>query len=165
MADLLYKKIVIVGLPGSGKTSLACALVTERINDKFARNKKYAYISGDHLFARNIIKVMSVVDLYVAEHMSLAAKLLDNNSIARSLADIILFLDIPIDICLARITLRENHNVESKLSMAELYNQLKCSVKLLKEREIPVIRVGVEHEKHISEGNLVGVELIVLISS
>ena len=97
----MWNRIGIVGLPGSGKTSIAITLISILGKGEIAENKpKWSYVNGDMILPENIVKVCGVLDKYVVEHMSLTDIMLRDNDI---LLDVLIYLDISAEECRKRI--------------------------------------------------------------
>lgn len=152
------KRLAIVGLPGSGKTTIARALLVDydADNESFSRRMDLAYIHGDEVLAENILNICSVVPCFVAEHMCLAQIL----SMAKEpCIDLVLFLNLAPIICRERFKRRANHLLETEVSLEDLYNEITLCVDNLRRRNISVAEFSLEDEIYVDSAKLTGTKL------
>ena len=150
----MWKRIGIVGLPGSGKTLLSKAII---ITDPSGTDDVKPYVSGDSLRPENLGKVCSVLDSYVVEHMSLSNILLHNSGLN---LDILIYLDIPWQVCEERIRTRFGHNVGLPVELAVLEQEIRKEVAELQTNGVCVLTLSLQDEKYICNKDLVGQELL-----
>ncbi len=153
-----YKRIIITGLPGSGKTTMAKMLLIDynENDDNFQINREYAFVHGDEILPCNIVKVCRVLDKFVAEHFCIA------DLMAKELippVDLAILLDITEEVCGERIKNRNNHQVHVPFTLQELQEKLTESLTILSDKGIPIIRIDENDEDCISQHKLIGAQL------
>ena len=151
----MWKRIGITGLPGSGKSLLSKAVLISDASG--VTGCTIPYISGDALGAHNLGKVCSVLDNYLVEHMSLSNILLHNSGLN---LDILIYLDIPWQVCKKRIRTRSGHNVGLPVELAVLEQEIRKEVAELQTKGVCVLTLSLQDEKYICNRDLVGKELL-----
>ena len=154
----MWNRIGIVGLPGSGKTSIAIALISILGKGEIAENKpKWSYVNGDMILPENIVKVCGVLDKYVVEHMSLTDIMMRNNDIS---LDILIYLDVPAEECKKRMKNRLGHIVSYPGSIKELELTIRKQVSDLEKQGLKIVRVTTRDENKVFEQMLTGMDLL-----
>lgn len=154
----MWNRIGIVGLPGSGKTSIAIALISILGKGEIAENKpRWSYVNGDMILPENIVKVCGVLDKYVVEHMSLTDIMLRDNDI---LLDVLIYLDISAEECRKRIKNRPTHIVSYPGSIEDLEIAIRKQVSDLEKHGLKIVRVTISDENKVFEQMLRGTDLL-----
>lgn len=145
-------------MPGSGKTSIAVALVSFLGRGGTSGNKpNWSYVNGDMILPENIIKVCSVLDKYVVEHMSLTDIMLRDNGI---LLDVLIYLDISAEECRKRIKNRPTHIVAYPGNLEDLEIAIRKQVSDLENNGLKIVRVTISDENKVFEQMLRGTDLL-----
>lgn len=154
----MWNKIGIVGLPGSGKTTMAVALVSFLGKGEPTEYKaQWSYVNGDMILPENIAKVCSVLDKYVVEHMSLTDIMMRNNDIS---LDVLIYLDVPAEECKKRMKNRLGHIVSYPGSIEELESTIRKQVSDLEKQGLKIVRVTTRDENRVFEKMLTGMDLL-----
>lgn len=154
----MWNRIGIVGLPGSGKTTIAVALVSFLGKGEPSEYKaQWSYVNGDMILPENIAKVCSVLDKYVVEHMSLTDIMMRNNDIS---LDVLIYLDVPAEECKKRMKNRLGHIVSYPGSIEELELTIRKQVSDLEKQGLKIVRVTTRDENKVFEQMLTGMDLL-----
>ena len=154
----MWNRIGIVGLPGSGKTTIAVALVSFLGKGEPTEYKpQWSYVNGDMILPENIAKVCSVLDKYVVEHMSLTDIMLRNNDMS---LDVLIYLDVPAEECKKRMKNRPGHIVSYPDSFEDLELTIRKQVSDLEKQGLKIVRVTTRDENKVFEQMLTGMDLL-----
>lgn len=157
----MWNRIGIVGLPGSGKTTIAVALVSFLGKGEPTEYKaQWSYVNGDMILPENIAKVCSVLDKYVVEHMSLTDIMMRNNDIS---LDVLIYLDVPAEECKKRMKNRLGHIVSYPGSIEELELTIRKQVSDLEKQGLKIVRVTTRDENKVFEQMLTGMDLLAFL--